>query len=202
MALTSSTDIANLALNKLGAATIQVITEPERNAEVMNLNYEPTRDEVLRMFSWTCAIKRATLVVNVGTNDSTFTYMYDLPADFLRLLDINGKDNIVYRIEGTLLYTNQADAKLRYVCRLEDVTKWDSILVETIATRLASKGAYRITSDLNMVAAMQQEYLMLLASAAQLSAVEQKEDHFKLLQFFKEAGYSAMRPQKNNYVQE
>lgn len=73
MAITQ-TDIANLALAKVGSQPVQNISDPNVNrALVCNSAYEQTVREVARSHGWNCLMTRARLTQVVGADESTST---------------------------------------------------------------------------------------------------------------------------------
>lgn len=61
MAVTAAVDIANIALTRLGQATIDTLTDSGRDATVMNAIYPDVRDYCLNLCDWDCLIIRSTL---------------------------------------------------------------------------------------------------------------------------------------------
>jgi len=73
----TETDIANLALDKLGAQRITVITETTTKEGIKaNLHYAPTRDALLRSHSWRFASGRIRLVSAWATATAYTTDQY------------------------------------------------------------------------------------------------------------------------------
>jgi hypothetical protein len=149
--------ICNIALAKLGAERVQNIETPTSKNEVLcSLYYEPTVDEVLRAHPWNCAIHRQKLSqVSSGdsnyllTNSDDFGYQYQLPTDppCIRALDLPNAPKAKYVIEGDYLLTSENEVVLRYIKRVTDPTKVDSLLVKAIAYRLAAELAIDIENS-------------------------------------------------------
>ena len=59
--MTSTVDIANYALNSLGASNITALDENSKPARIVNQRYEAVRDSVFRSHPWNCLIRRAEL---------------------------------------------------------------------------------------------------------------------------------------------
>ena len=111
--MASAVDIANSALNLLGASTISAFTDDSKNARLVNQRYEPVRDRVFRSHAWNCLHKRVELAQNSTAPVVEYSFAYSLPSDCLRVLKIhNGAtDSIVsemeYKIEGRNIVTNE-----------------------------------------------------------------------------------------------
>jgi len=164
--MASTVDIANFALNNLGASNISTLDENSKAARVVNQRYESVRDAVFRAHPWNCLINRASLAQETTTPAFGYTYQYALPTDpfCLRVLEFsNGtlsypQDNItnntggpVFVIEGRKLLTDEGTAKIKYIGRVTDTEQYDASLVEALAARLAAEICYAITGSTSMV---------------------------------------------------
>lgn len=103
---------------------------------------------VLDYGDWLEAIDHSTLTTEASiTNmwDDYFQYVYDLPSDCLRALDLDLNENAPYIVEGDYLYTNYYNAStgvnLRYIKDIREETNssllYSDILAEAVACRLA-----------------------------------------------------------------
>jgi len=162
----STVDIANYALNNLGASNISSLDENSKAARVVNQRYEAVRDAVFRAHPWNCLIERAQLAQDTDTPAFGYAYQYALPTNpyCLRVLEFsNGtlsypQDNItnnsggpVFVIEGRKLLTDEAVARIKYIGRITDPQQYDASLVEALAARLAAEICYAITGSTSMV---------------------------------------------------
>ena len=126
--MASIVDIANNALNILGASTISSLTEDTKNARICNQRIENVRNRVFRSHPWNCLIKRVQLAQNSTAPVIEYTYAYALPSDFLRVLKIhNGTTDSVasdmpYKVEGKNIITDEATVYLVYVSKDTDPT--------------------------------------------------------------------------------
>lgn len=162
----STVDIANYALNNLGASNISSLDENSKAARIVNQRYEAVRDAVFRAHPWNCLIERAQLAQDTDAPAFGYTYQYALPTNpyCLRVLEFsNGtlsypQDNItnnsggpVFVIEGRKLLTDEAIARIKYIGRVTDPQQYDASLVEALASRLAAEVCYAITGSTSMV---------------------------------------------------
>jgi hypothetical protein len=60
----STVDIANYALNNLGASNISSLDENSKAARVVNQRYDAVRDAVFRAHPWNCLIERRKLLTD------------------------------------------------------------------------------------------------------------------------------------------
>jgi len=164
--MASTVDIANFALNNLGASNITSLDENSKAARVVNQRYESVRDAVFRAHPWNCLINRASLAQETTTPAFGYTYQYALPTDpfCLRVLEFsNGtlsypQDNItnntggpVFVIEGRKLLTDEGTAQIKYIGRVTDTQLYDASLTEALAAKLAAEICYAITGSTSMV---------------------------------------------------
>jgi len=162
----STVDIANYALNNLGASNISSLDENSKAARIVNQRYEAVRDAVFRAHPWNCLIERAQLAQDTDAPAFGYAYQYALPTNpyCLRVLEFsNGtlsypQDNItnnsggpVFVIEGRKLLTDEAIAQIKYIGRVTDPQQYDASLVEALASRLAAEVCYAITGSTSMV---------------------------------------------------
>lgn len=96
-----------------------------------------------------------------------YAYSYDLPSDYLRALEWNGREagtgEAAFDIEGAVLLCDDTTAQLRYVARITDQTLWDASFVEAFCLKLASRVAAGITTAQGLAQALDQradQYLL------------------------------------------
>ncbi len=144
----TETSICNQALGKIGGNRIpsgQVVdTSTTLEAIQCRLHYETTRDALIRSYAWRFASGRATLTEDDDTPDFEWEFQYGLPDDFMLMKSIYegrfSSDNFRnYALEGQLLLTNESTMEIRYVKKVTDPTKFDSLFVEVLVLALADK---------------------------------------------------------------
>ena len=86
----SALDICNAALSKIGEAPLDALIANESTASrLCVLHYHPARRETLCMARWTFAATQTTLdSVSAQAPNSLTPYQFTLPADCLRVLDV------------------------------------------------------------------------------------------------------------------
>ncbi len=144
----TETGICNKALGRIAANRIPdgetVDASKELEAIQCRLHYETTRNALLRSYSWRFASARATLTEDDDTPDFEWEFQYGLPEDFMLMKSIYenrfSSDNFRnYALEGQLLLTNESTMEIRYVKKVTDPTKFDSLFVEVLVLALADK---------------------------------------------------------------
>ena len=254
----TAVSICNLALARLGDATIESLDDATAQAEYCNLFYAQTRDEVLRSHPWNFAIARKALALewkalsgvalaNNGSglirvtynahgletgdrvflqgvlgvdganaswtvtriNDNAFdlqgstfsgshtsgtgswlkvpafgwNYRYTLPADHLRILQLNGfLDTQIpahWETEGGELLTNEGEAKIRYVQRVENPELFDPLFIDALTAKLAAKLAKPLTGSSSLAEGALTEYARLTAPLARRVDASEGETEVK-----------------------
>ena len=151
--MASAVDIANSALNLLGASTISAFTDDSKNARLVNQRYENVRNRVFRSHAWNCLHKRVQLAQNSTAPVIEYTYAYALPSDCLRVLKVhNGTTDSIqsaidYKLEGRNIVTDEGTVYLIYVALDTDPNNYDSYLQESISHQLAADLCYAITNN-------------------------------------------------------
>lgn len=145
--MASQVDIANRALDKLGAETIVSLDEDSENARVINRQYTIVLDSMLRSHTWNCAKTRVVLAPLAAAPAFDYTYQFQLPADCLRPLF--PKDVTDWSVEkGNVLLTNDGNVlNLLYVSTLPDPNDMDACFVEAFASKLAMECAEKVTQS-------------------------------------------------------
>jgi len=169
---TSDVDICNSALNMIGASTILSLTEDSKVGRICNQRYPHVRDAVFRAHPWNCLIKRTSLPADTTAPEWEFKFAYSLPVDCLRVLRLQYLDS-VYKIEGKKIVTDEgAPLKIQYVAQITDAMQYDELLVEAIASRLASDISYPVIGSNTLSAQMIDIYMLKLSEARFVDATE------------------------------
>lgn len=183
MAVTSKTDICNLASDLISGATINDIDTPVTADESLYARwYDHCRQKNLREHPWNFAAKRIILAASATVPEFGYQAQFPMPNDFMRLLTVESSDGVHiasenYQFEaGNLLLstnaTNGTSVNLRYVYDIEDVTKFDAMFVDYLATTIALSVAYKITESNTSVERMNQLQKQQGAMAKAISGQE------------------------------
>lgn len=184
--MASQVEIANRALTKLGAARIISFGDDNKQARAIQSMFDIVRDSELRSHIWSFSVKRTSLAALTSTPDWGYEYEYELPSDYLRLLQVNEMYNgpsmddyrnaatADYVLEGKKILTNfGAPLKIRYIARVVDTTMWDATFTEAFACKLAMELAEDLTQSNQKRDLAGQEYKFALMQAVRSSAIEQ-----------------------------
>lgn len=155
MAITSKTDICNLALDLLSAGTVVDVDNPTDATEsLLERWYDLSLKKALREHPWNFAAKRAILAASSTAPAFGYAKAFPVPADFIRLLTLEnsegnqiGKDAYEFENGSILMNTDSTSLRLRYVYNITDVTRFDPMFVNLLAHEIALAIAYKITES-------------------------------------------------------
>ena len=185
--MTSTVDIANYALNSLGANNISSFEENSKPARLINQRLDSVRDSVFRAHPWNCLLRRAELAKESDSPAFGYANQFTLPTNpyCLRVLEFsNGtlsypQDNMfsntggpVFVIEGRKLLSDEGIAKIKYVSRVTDPQEYDANLIDTLAAAIAFEVSYAITGSNTVKQMMAAEYSDKLKQAAFVDGTE------------------------------
>lgn len=170
--MASETEIANMALSKLGDIdTIINLSENNQAARTIKAIFAPTRDAVLRGHPWNCAMKRAGLPAVIAAPPWGFARAFQLPVDCLRLIEVEG--NPERRLEGRMILTDASGPlNILYVRQLENTGDWDAALGDAIAGCLAMQSAIKLTGKSELRDRLAREYGRYMPSAKMVDGQE------------------------------
>ena len=181
----SPTDIANLALQHLGESRIISIDDTgDKVSRTCGVTYPQARDEALATAPWSCAKKQAALTKLATAPLYKWQAAYQLPADFIRLIEIDGTNawgpSEYFDRMGNQLLTGNEDSDepgttlhIEYIFRQEDATTYDPLLVECLALIMAMKMARTLTGSDTKAAQLREEYeRVVLPRARTLNATQ------------------------------
>lgn len=174
--MASEVDIANRALQKLGAERIVSLTQDSENARACNLSYPLIRDAELRNHPWNFAIKRAQLAADATAPAFGPANSYTLPSDCLRLLPPDPSANFNthdWQVEGRKILTDDAaPLEIRYISRVTDTTQYDSLFIEALACALAQELCEQLTQSNSKAQIIRSDYMAAIRAARKQNAFE------------------------------
>lgn len=174
--MASKVDIANRALQLIGAKRIVSLSEDSRNARAANAAFEPVKKAELRKHPWGFAVKRAQLAASTTAPLFTRANSFPLPADFIRLLPPDPETNfndLDWTIEGRNIITNDgAPLDVRYIYDVTDPNEFDMLFREALAAKLAEQLCEEITQSNAKKAEATMAYREAIAEAKRANAIE------------------------------
>ena len=172
--MSSSTQICNIALSKVGGDSILDLSEDSRSGRICNLVYNDMRQAVLRGHNWNFAIERVELAQLVAIPAFGFSYQYQLPSDFLKLVGTSYDDynTVKHRIESDKLLTNEQTFSIKYIKDVTNEALFDAMFREVLSTRIAAEIAIFLTDDEPLHDRMMAEYEFKIGEARSVSSQE------------------------------
>lgn len=172
--MTSSTDIANRALQMIGDSAITSIDDNTPRARECKRAYDAVRRSELRAHKWNFARTRIVLAPDVDAPAFDFTYQYTWPGDCLRLLP-SAEDG--WTIEGRKILTDDGPTlNVRYIKDVTDENEFDAVFVEAFASRLAMEVCERLTGSASATQLREQFYDAAIKIARKTGAFEQMSE--------------------------
>jgi hypothetical protein len=149
----TAVSLVNEALDHLGQAPIQALTDQTATAVLANRFYDTTRRKTLRLVPWRFAMKVEALALSTD-EILNWTYAYELPADCVRALRLEvpveiSPIDVEFEVVGDQLWTNWPQARLRYIRDITDPSKFDDLFADALSAHLAFKMAVPVTGDAN-----------------------------------------------------
>lgn len=196
--MSSSVEIANHALQLVGAARIQALIDNSKSARSVNTAYDRCRRAELRRHTWSCATRRASLATSATAPPFGRANQYPLPSDFVRLLPPDPGSNLFSYGDGTPLIFSSTSASpdrdwqiendgngnkvivtntgaplfIRYVFDLQDPNQMDDLLRDALAARIALEIVEELTQSNEKKDFAMTFYKDVIAEAKQTNAVE------------------------------
>lgn len=183
--MASEVQICNMALGRIGQATISSLSEQSEEATQCNLFYGPMRDHVLREYPWNFATRRAALATLSVTAPPDWDYVYAYPADCLQarviMPTVRGQASPPFSIGSTsdgkrVIYADTAEAYLIYTAKVTDPNLFDWSFINALAYRLAAEIVMPLTKDQPLWQAMMNGYSSSLSAATASDAQEGRND--------------------------
>jgi len=179
---TSSVEICNSALYKIGAQRITALSDNVKAAIICNDQYDRLRKEVLRAHPWNFAITWVALAATANTPVAEeYTTEFALPSDVLRVLETNLAENldweIGYNVDGIkVLFCNDTAVTIKYIKNVTNTTLFAPDFEEALAFRLAADIAYALVQSQTVQAQMFNLYEKSVAMARSFDAQEKGQD--------------------------
>lgn len=172
--MSTRVEIANRALQKVGAKRIGSFTEGSREADSVNVCFDILLKAELQTNLWTFAIKRASIAADSETPTGR-SYQYSLPDDFLRLAPADPSYAPLpsdFLFEGRKVLTSlTAPLKIRYVSFDIDTATVDPLFAEALAARIAMEVSEELTGSASKKDALENAYTFHVSKARQTNSI-------------------------------
>lgn len=145
--MASDVAICNQALGLLGTDPIIALTDNVKAASLCKLLYYDVRDAVLEAHDWTFAVVRAKLPASTTAPTFGFGVAYPLPANVLRVQEVNERKGGPWQVEGGSIVTNDSTCRVKYISQITDPNKFSALFVQALAARMAAELAIPLTQS-------------------------------------------------------
>ena len=171
----SEVDIANMAITALGGEPLDSFDDPTEPARLVRAVFVPSLLAVLREHPWNCAIRRKQIgqlapPILPGVQNQIGP-CYQLPADCIRVLGLEGEEPAQYEVEGRSICAAEETAVLRYVARI-GAGELDPAVAHALAMRIAAQIGHSMTGSSSAAEAAQAQYRDALAAAKLTDSAE------------------------------
>lgn len=163
--MVDNVDICNAALIKIGDKIISSLTEDNPSARRLNIIFNQQRDYLLRSHPWNFAIARVQLAELTVTPNFEFTHQYQLPVDFLSVVEIYNDPDAIYRIEDGKILTDLSKVQLVYIKKVTDPNKFDPHFTQALSALLAVEIAYSRSANPTLTAQVEVQARKLVKEA-------------------------------------
>lgn len=174
--MSSVIEIINVALVRIGAQTINALDEGSVEANNANAIWPVVRRATIAAHPWNFAIKEQELAQTTDTPIAEYSYVFQLPPDYLRMVKVYGNGD--YKIVGRKIYTSYSSCKLKYVYDLEDTAAWSASFTDLVAQKLAFELAYPVTKSASLAQTMGTIYVEKLHAYTATDSQEDIQDSY------------------------
>lgn len=170
--MASGVSICSNALLMVGAQTINSFDDDSDRALLVSNLWPTFRDSLLRKNYWNCAKKRVILSPETDAPAFDWAYKFTLPGDWVRTLAV-GERGIPeeFEQEGRFILADSNVLRLSYISN--DVSQYDTELVNVMELGMAARIAYAITQSASLRDSYTAEYRDALKKAGALDGMDE-----------------------------
>jgi len=180
----TAVEICNLALDRLGQRDISSIDSPSTELETICARQFPeTVREVLRRYIFNFARKLDEIEASETVTPAFgFTYAFELPEDFIRLLALgdttinDDTPGALYTLSEGHIFTDITDGddlKISYIYEATDIIElWDPLFTRLVVLHLAANIAYKLTLKNSLIREIREDAADVALAAAAVAGQE------------------------------
>ena len=173
----SNVEIVNLALSKVGSATIADWNEATKEGRTATAVFTNVREWLQERYPWNFCLTRVSLTFSNATGtyySNEYTYYSALTnlSNMLRVYEVDNNPLVSYAIENDNFYTSTTPLVIRYIKKITDPTLFPPAFTNCFAVALAMEIAPILTGDWNTRVALKNELKMEIQQAYLLNAIE------------------------------
>lgn len=154
--------ICSAALNLIGADEILSFDDESRESKVCNSIYFDHRDALLQEYRWRFTVRQKQLSLVNQTPLFGFTYVHQLPSDFLALIGTNSSGS--HKIFKDKVFSNEENLSIEYQSNVDEVD-YPSYFKIALQYKMASILASALLQDTSVERIWEDKYLRQLIRA-------------------------------------
>lgn len=174
-------DLVNLALARLGQASIASLNEGSEEAAKANAVWEGALLTTLQAFRWGFNTQRARLALQeVAPDGYPYQYRYAAPSGMLQPYEIVRPlmvgEVVPFIFENGSIYTDEPDAVLIYAARSDKVNSFPPAFQDALAWRLCGDMAMALTQRPDMAKMAEEMFQKAISNARALAGMARKAE--------------------------
>lgn len=170
--MSSQTEIANYALVKVGANKITDINDSNSTEAVtVKTIYNQVRQSLLRSANWSFARIRSSLAQLETAPAFEFSFAYQLPSDFIKLVQVYNPCSNWKKLSGQL-HSDDTTMNIEYIADITDENDFDPLFEECVALKIATEICFKFSSNATLESTLRQQLEMKLREAKTINAKE------------------------------
>lgn len=183
--MASVVSICNIALGWIGGNRIVSLNDGTIEAILCKDNYESLRDAVLEEANWTFASKRAALAPESVAPEFGYEYQFILPGSCLRVISVsddpdpNNESEIEWVKEENKILVDNSVIYVKYIARIEDVSKFSSMFNQTLSSRISADLAKPISGSTSLQDKMWAVYNAKIEAAKNIDGLQGRNQKTK-----------------------
>lgn len=175
----SEVNIINDALGELGEPSIVSRSDNTAQANAADRFFDQAKREFLEERGWRFASKQVQLARLATAPSFKYAYAYQIPVDFIRLIELNEVDVEDVRVPlyekvGDQIHTDETTVKIVYVYDA-DVSLFTPSAAMAMAFKLADKMARLLTDSASQKEEMAMRYEKAVKKAKSIDSMHQRQ---------------------------
>ncbi len=176
--MASKIEICNRALLKIGSRTISDLDESSSEARQLKVLYPAELKDLLRMHSWSFAVKTVDLAVLSNERGIKSSTVAALPSDCLKIITVfSAGMPVPYEVMGRKIYCNAELPTLKYVSYVDDPAVYDEHFASALSYKLAAELSLPIAQNPQLAQTLLQRFYEVLGNARTADAAESSREY-------------------------
>jgi len=169
-----------------------------KQAQALKRVYTDTLNALLVEHPWTFAKKRAALPASAVAPEWGFARAFPVPADFLRLLAVDGAASVSLEADASgaqaILTDAEAPLPILYLATVADPGRLPPHFVEALSSKLAFDICEDLTQSNTKKDALGQLYLLDLAKAKRVNGLQHAPEEYGTFSWLAARGQAVVDP--------